>query len=121
MEWKLFEINGSEYHMAPEIFISDGSEGSIVREWVEKHNGVGGVHHVAYQVNSVQDIIDEWSGKGFLEFASTEPLRCDGLIQIFTKPLELTGIIYEFIEREAQGFCASNVKNLMKSTKDSKF
>ncbi len=121
VEWKLFEINGTEYHMAPEIFISDGSDGSIVREWVDNHNGIGGIHHVAYQVASVQDTIDEWNSKGFVEFASEVPLKCEGLTQIFTKPSELTGIIYEFIEREEQGFCANNVKDLMNSTKGNKF
>ena len=33
---------------------------------------------------------------------------------------ELTGIIYEFITREKEGFCRENVKNLMNSTKDIK-
>lgn len=119
--WSLFEISGVEYHIPPEIFISDGSSGSIVRDWVNKHNGVGGIHHIAYQVPSVQKIVDEWREKGFCDFASKEPLKCDGLVQIFTKPSELSGIIYEFIEREKQGFCAKNVKNLMNSTKDNKF
>ena len=65
--------------------------------------------------------MDDWKDKGFMEFASEEPLTCDGLVQIFTKPLELTGIIHEFIERDVHGFCAKNVKNLMNSTKDNKF
>ena len=38
------------------------------------------------------------SHKGFAEFASEEPLTCPGLTQVFTKPLEITGVIYEFIE-----------------------
>lgn len=121
-EWSLFEVTGVQYHMAPEIFISDGSDDSIVKDWVENHNGgVGGIHHIAYQVNSVQKVMDDWKDKGFMEFASEEPLTCDGLVQIFTKPLELTGIIHEFIERDVHGFCAKNVKNLMNSTKDNKF
>lgn len=119
--WNMFEISGAEYHIPPEIFISDGSDGSIVKEWVSKHNGVGGIHHIAYQVPSVQQVVNDWKEKGFCEFASDEPLTCDGLVQIFTKPSELSGIIYEFIEREKQGFCAKNVKNLMNSTKDNKF
>ena len=32
------------YHMAPEIFISDGTDGSIVKEWVDKRDGIGGIH-----------------------------------------------------------------------------
>lgn len=108
------------YHMAPEIFISDGSQGSIVKKWVEEKGGVGGIHHLAYQVDSVEDKMTELKELGYVEFTTDEPLRCPGLVQVFTKPSELTGIIYEFITREKEGFCRENVKNLMNSTKDIK-
>ncbi|MBY0426154.1 MAG: VOC family protein [Cytophagales bacterium] len=107
-----------EYHLAPEIFISDGTEGSIVKEWVKARGGIGGIHHLAYQVESVEDKMEEWKRKGFAEFTTTDPLRCEGLTQVFTKPSALTGIIYEFIEREKHGFCRDNVRDLMKSTKE---
>jgi catechol 2,3-dioxygenase-like lactoylglutathione lyase family enzyme len=107
----------NNYHVPPEIFISDGSNGSIVKDWVEARNGVGGVHHIAYQVDSVENTMEEWRDKGYAEFTTDEPLTCPGLTQAFTKPSELTGIIYEFIEREAQGFCQTNVKDLMVSTR----
>jgi len=123
--WKTFDVGSMfetiEHHLAPEIFVSNGSPGSIVDRWVQNKGGIGGIHHVAYQVKSVQAIMDEWTAKGFAEFASKEPLKCPGLTQVFTKPMKLTGVIYEFIEREAQGFCANNVKDLMKSTKGNKF
>jgi catechol 2,3-dioxygenase-like lactoylglutathione lyase family enzyme len=119
--WSLFEINRVEYQLAPEIFVSDGSPGSIVEQWVQNKGGIGGIHHIAYQVASVEAVVEEWKSKGFAEFASEEPLTCPGLVQIFTKPLAHTGVIYEFIERTTQGFCAKNVKNLIESTKDNKF
>ncbi len=106
------------YHLAPEIFVSDGSPGSVVGQWVAARGGVGGIHHIAYQVESVQATMDEWKAKGYAEFTTESPLTCPGLTQVFTKPSELTGVIYEFIERGAHGFCAENVKNLMLSTKD---
>jgi catechol 2,3-dioxygenase-like lactoylglutathione lyase family enzyme len=109
--------DNDEYHMAPEIFISDGPEGSIVGDWVKARSGIGGVHHIAYQVDSVESKMLEWIEKGYAEFASEKPLTCPGLVQIFTKPSELTGIIYELIERENHGFCKDNVKLLMESTK----
>lgn len=122
MPWKFFDIFGLEFHTAPEIFVSSGCKGSIVADWVDSHNGGnGGIHHIAYQVDSVEDIMDEWRDKGFFEFSSEIPLTCEGLTQVFTKPLEETGVIYEFIEREKQGFCASNVRDLMNSTKNNKF
>lgn len=106
-----------EYHMPPEIFVSDGTPGSIVDEWVKARGGIGGIHHIAYQVDSVQKTMEEWKSKGYAEFTSEEPMKCPGLTQIFTKPSELTGVIYEFIERGEHGFCKENVKSLMNSTK----
>lgn len=107
-----------EYHLAPEIFVSDGDPNSIVGKWVAARQGIGGIHHLAYQVNSVEKTMKEWKDLGYAEFTSEKPLECPDLKQCFTKPSLLTGVIYEFIERGAHGFCASNVKNLMESTKD---
>lgn len=112
---------GGEYtkhHMAPEIFISDGSGGSVIKKWVEDRDGVGGIHHLAYQVDSVEEKMEEMISLGYCEFTTEEPLKCPGLTQIFTKPSSLTGIIYEFIYRENEGFCKDNVKDLMNSTRD---
>ena len=60
----------------------------------------------------------EWREKGYAEFTTEDPLTCPGLIQCFTKPSKVTGVIYEFIERQDKGFCRENVKDLMQSTKD---
>ena len=110
--------NYGNYHLAPEIFVSDGEKDSIVYNWVKERGGVGGIHHIAYEVDSVEKTMKEWSEKGYAEFTTKEPLTCPGLPQCFTKPSLLTGIIYEFIERDAssQGFCKDNVKDLMEST-----
>lgn len=108
-----------EYHQAPEIFVSDGTADSIVGQWVADRDGIGGIHHLAYEVNSIMETVKEWKEKGYAEFASDNVLKCEGLTQIFTKPSELTGVIYEFIERSgAHGFCKENVKDLMESTKE---
>ncbi len=106
-----------DYHLAPEVFVSHGAPGSIVHEWVSQRGGVGGIHHLAYEVESVETIMKDWQEKGYAEFTTDEPLKCPGLTQCFTKPSELTGVIYEFIEREGKGFCKDNVKGLMNSTK----
>lgn len=105
-----------EYHLPPEIFISDGDEKSIVGKWVAKRGGVGGIHHIAMMVDSVKQTMAAWHKLG-IEFETDLPLTCDGLVQIFTKPLELAGgIVYELIERKDHGFCRNNVKKLMLST-----
>lgn len=105
-----------QYHMPPEIFVSDGVPGSIVADWVAARGGIGGIHHMAYQVESVEKTMKEWQEKGFCEFSSDKPFTCPGLTQVFSKPSELTGVVYEFIEREGFGFCKDNVKRLMQST-----
>lgn len=121
--WTMYEIGDirdqpiSEYHIPPEIFVSDGSPDSIVGKWVAARE-VGGIHHLAYQVKSVEAKMIEWREKGYAEFTTTQPLKCPGLVQVFTKPSDLTGVIYEFIEREKHGFCQNNVKDLMLSTKN---
>ena len=108
----------AEFHAPPEIFISDGSKGSIVGDWVAERAGIGGIHHMAYQVDDVGAIMTEWKEKGYAEFYSEKPITCKdpNLTQVFTKPSELTGVIYEFINREGAGFCEDSVKQLMEST-----
>ena len=103
----------------PEIFVSDGTEYSIVGEWVKERND-GGIHHLAYQVNNIQEVKDEWEING-VQFLTEEIIDCpeDNMKQIFSKPIEqLGGIIIELIEREDKGFCQNSVKDLMNSTKD---
>ena len=60
----------------------------------------------------------EWQMMGYAEFYSSKPIVCKDpdLTQVFTKPSELTGVIYEFISREGVGFCKDSVKKLMEST-----
>jgi len=105
------------YHLAPEIFISDGKPDSVVGEWVKKHGS--GIHHMAYNVKSVEAKMKEWQEKGWAKFLSPEPLTCPGITQVFTEELDVTGgIIYEFIERGPRGFCKENVRALMNSTRE---
>ena len=104
----------------PEIFISDGTPGSIVGEWVEARGGVGGVHHIAYKVKDIDSIVNDWRSKGTVEFLTDDIIDCpdDDLRQIFTKPLDyMGGIIIELIERGSKGFCQNSVRDLMNSTK----
>lgn len=105
-----------DYHLAPEIFVSEGTPGSIVWNWVQSRGGIGGIHHLAYEVPNVDTQKQLWLDKGWGEFTSEKPFKCEDLTQIFSVPHALTGVIYEFIERKGFGFCKDNVKELMKST-----
>tara|TARA_R100000664_G_C2691138_1_gene95199 strand:- start:141 stop:701 length:561 start_codon:yes stop_codon:yes gene_type:complete len=112
--------DGYALHAPPEIFVSDGPIGSIVGDWVRKRDNVGGIHHLAYEVQDVEKTMNEWKDKGYVEFLSEEPLKCQEpkLTQVFSKPSELTGVIYELIQREDdKGFCEKNVEQLMESTR----
>jgi len=126
-EWALPQVldgfpTGNEYHMAPEIFISEGEPGSVVDLWVQARGGIGGFHHCAFQVEDVRAKMVEWQTKGWAEFTTKDILTCpeDELDQVFTKPNKFTGVIIEFIKRGQHGFCSANVKQLMESTKDLK-
>ena len=105
-----------QYHASPEIFVSEGSPDSVVGKCVEARDGIGGIHHLAYEVDSVKKQMEKWLRLGYAEFTTEEPMSCPGLVQCFTKPSELTGVIYEFIERSGKGFCKENVLDLMTST-----
>lgn len=111
-----FPYERQEYHQPPEIFISEGSPDSIVERWVQDNGN--GLHHIALQVPSIDIVKEQWEREGHLNFASQNVLTCPGLKQIFTKPDELTGVIWELIERQQDesGFCEDNVKNLMLSS-----
>jgi 4-hydroxyphenylpyruvate dioxygenase-like putative hemolysin len=122
-----------EYWRPPEFFISEGTpppariwkdlftftkpKGNIVYEWVKSRGGVGGVHHMAYEVDDVEKTMKEWTDKGYAQFSTDKPVTCPGITQVFTKP-NPSGVIFELIKREGNvGFCASNVKKLMIATK----
>lgn len=116
--WILPAFDKTEYHMAPEIFISQGTPDSVVGKWVKKKGGGGGIHHMAYLVTDIEQSVGDWTDAG-VKFLTEKVIDCpdDNLRQIFTKPLkELGGVIIELIERGEHGFCESSVKDLMEST-----
>jgi len=104
---------------SPDVFVSSGPEGSLIRNWVVARGGVGAVHHTAYHVDNVAEIMDEWKALG-IKFMSEEPLVCScpkPLTQVFTEEDPATGLIFELITRNGHpGFCAENVKRLMDSS-----
>ena len=110
--------NDDVYYPPPQIFVSEGTEGSVVSDWVTKRGGVGGVHHIAYETEDVSSVMNKWTKNGWAEFTTDKPIKSKGLEQCFTKPHPITGVIYEFINREKKGFSVENVRELMKSTKD---
>lgn len=111
-----------EYHTPPEIFVSNGEPGSVVDKWVKNRDGVGGIHHLAFQVEDVRAEMLKWRDNFGAEFTSKDILTCpdDELHQIFMKPHPLLGVVIEFIRRGDKGFCQANVKDLMESTKELK-
>lgn len=112
-------IDSHIMHLPPQIFVSDGSPGSIVEQWVAERRGIGGVHHLAYEVEDVAAKMEEWRKAKLAEFTTEEPIsNGGGLVQCFTKPHPITGVIYEFIHRgkDNKGFNVDSVRDLMEST-----
>jgi len=101
-----------------EIFVSEGTPGSEVGLWVADRQGIGGLHHLAYAVDSVANTMAEWLSNGWAEFETEKPIEAAGLVQCFTKPHPLTGVVYELISRApgAKGFNVDSVRALMEST-----
>lgn len=127
--WSIYNPEyDSEYHIPPDIFISDPigdngefQENSIVGKWVKSRRGTSYLHHMAFLTDNVNAKMKEWKEKGYAEFSTEDPIVCPGeLKQVFSKPSELTGIIYELIERETKSFCQKSVSRLINSTKDFK-
>ena len=105
-----------EYVRPPEIFISEG--GSVVSEWV-KNKGAG-LHHIALRCPSTTTVkaeMEKWLKNGWTEGFSSDVLHCDGLFQVFSKPTDILGVVFELIQRKEHGFCKDSVKQLMLSSK----
>lgn len=107
-----------EFHLAPEVFISDGTPDSVVGKWVATRNGVGGIHHIAYEIYDVESEMDRWRKSNFATFSSSKPIEGPGITQVFTDPHPITGVIYELIHRKdpSVGFNPKSVQQLMLST-----
>lgn len=110
------------YVRPSEVFVSQGNKGSIVGDWCDKRDG-SGLHHIALRVpegSTVEEEMEIWKLKGWAEdFTSPQPFKCknDDMVQIFTKPSKLTGIVFELISRKERGFCRENLLQLFNSTR----
>lgn len=71
-----------------------------------------GVQHVAIEVEDVESVARTLQSSG-VDF-STNVIRGNGLIQIFTRREDNTGMMFEFIQRVsgAQGFETQNIQQL---------
>lgn len=71
-----------------------------------------GVQHIAIAVDNVEAVADTLKASG-LQFA-TNVIRGDGLVQIFSKRENNSGMMFEFIQRknDAEGFDAANIQQL---------
>lgn len=99
-------VNNVMFHMAPEIFISEGPSGSIVGDWVIHRNvlGHGGIHHIAYQTFQIKKTKRALEEAG-IEFVG-DIIDCpdDNLKQVFSKPIRHLGdIVIELIQRGDKG------------------
>ncbi len=98
------------------IFVSQGmEENNIITKWVRNHGNA--LHHIAYKVDDIEREIMEWKAKK-IEFLTGIIGERGGLLQIFSKPIEETGIIHEIIQRDDPKifFNPENTTALMEAT-----
>ena len=92
------------------VLVQGTSEQSQVTQYVKTYGS--GAQHVAVKVDNLENIAKKLADNG-VEFA-TDIIRGKGLIQIFTKRDENTGMMFELIQREPEqsGFLKTNIQEL---------
>ena len=115
-DFELFDGDVQSYALAgpgPEIFVSEGRNGSIVNDWVCRNGD--GLHHIAFEVDDIDSAADDlpFDFGDIIECPCEEPLR-----QCFSKPTGW-GFLVELIEKNGHpGFCRHNVEKLMEQSLD---
>lgn len=92
------------------VLVQGTNPESQVSRFIEKHGP--GVQHIAIDVEDVEATSDSLKEAG-LEF-STDIIRGQNLIQIFTKRDQNSGVMFELINREESkvGFDTQNIQSL---------
>ncbi|WDE09218.1 VOC family protein [Thalassomonas viridans] len=93
------------------IVLVQGTEPkSQVSRFIEKYGP--GVQHVAIATEDIENVTDKLKASG-MEF-STDIIRGENLIQIFTKRDGNSGVMFELIKRtkSTEGFDANNIQSL---------
>ena len=99
------------------VLVQGTDPSSQVSRYIEKYGP--GVQHVAVAVDNTEQVAYELSKTG-VEFA-TDIIKGDGLIQIFTKREENSGMMFEFIQRTSNedGFDPANIQKLFEQLETS--
>lgn len=91
------------------VLVQGTSPESQVSRYIERYGP--GVQHVAIAVENLEAVAHTLKDTG-AQFA-TEIIRGDGLLQLFTKREDNTGMMFEFIERrDVSGFQPQNIQKL---------
>jgi len=95
------------------VLLEGCGEDSQVSRYIEEYGP--GVHHIAIEVDGVARTVEALSRKG-MRF-STGVIRGDGLEQAFTERDQVSGAMFELIERtgETVGFQDDNVQGLFEA------
>ena len=99
------------------IFVDQGMDwDNIITKWVKKYGS--GLHHQAFLVDDIFKVEKKLKKQG-MEFTTDKPVDTGGgLKQLFSKPIPVTGLITEIIQREKEDifFVKENVIQLIEST-----
>ncbi|HEV7608495.1 MAG TPA: VOC family protein [Steroidobacteraceae bacterium] len=100
------EMDGGKFTI---VLIEGTDPASQVCRYVDRYGP--GVQHIAIVVDNLEATARQLADSG-AQFA-TEIIRGDGLLQLFTKREDNSGMMFEFIERtEVTGFQAQNIQKL---------
>lgn len=73
---------------------------STIAKFIEKNNGRGGIHHIAYKVKNIEKCLEEVAGKGVQLIDSTPRPGADGMTIAFLHPKSTAGVLTEFCEKK---------------------
>lgn len=73
---------------------------STIAKFIEKNNGRGGIHHIAYKVKDIEKCLAEVAGKGVQLIDATPRPGADGMTIAFLHPKSSAGVLTEFCEKK---------------------
>ena len=80
-----------------ELLESTSPDGSIAK-FVEKNNGKGGVHHLAFAVDGIEDALEDAASKNVQLIDKTPRAGAEGLTIAFLHPKSTLGVLTELCE-----------------------
>jgi len=73
---------------------------STIAKFMEKNGGRGGIHHIAYKVQNIEEKLKEVADKGVQLIDATPRKGAEGMTIAFLHPKSTAGVLTEFCEKK---------------------